>query len=62
MLGTREGALRGLCAVGKEAVKRGVVGIRGIKVVGEEVGRAREMGMETGTAEQAVMVRFAALL
>lgn len=51
MLGTREGALRGLCAVRREAVRRGIVQAGGGKVVGEDSERAREMG------EEAMMVR-----
>jgi transcription initiation factor TFIID subunit 6 len=56
MLGTREGALRGLVAVGKEAVRRGVVQAGGGKVVGEDTDRAKEMGIDTSGVEQAVMV------
>lgn len=56
MLGTREGALRGLVAVGKEAVRRGVVQADGGKIVGEDTDRAKEMGIDTSGVEQAVTV------
>lgn len=56
MLGTREGALRGLVAVGREAVRRGVGRCGGGKVVGDDIDRAREMGMDTSGIEGAVMV------
>lgn len=57
MLGTREGALRGLVAVGREAVRRGIVQAGGGKVVGEDADRAREMGIDTSGIEEAMMVR-----
>ena len=56
MLGTREGALRGLVAVGKEAVRRGVVQAGGGKIVGEDTDRAKEMGIDTSGVEQEVTV------
>lgn len=56
MLGTREGALRGLVSVGKEAVRRGVVQAGGGKIVGEDTERAKEMGIDTTGVEQAMMV------
>ncbi|KAF8333466.1 TATA box binding protein associated factor-domain-containing protein [Cantharellus anzutake] len=55
MLGTREGALRGLTAVGKEAVRRGLVQAGGGTVVGEDMDRATEMGMDTRGVQQAMM-------
>lgn len=58
MLGTREGALRGLVAVGKEAVRRGIVSAGGGKVVGEDCERAGEMGGDTVGVESAMMVRY----
>ena len=57
MLGTREGALRGLVSVGREAVRRGVVQGGGGRVVGEDCERAREMGIDTSGIEEAMMVR-----
>lgn len=57
MLGTREGALRGLVSVGKEAVRRGVVQAGGGKIVGEDTERAKEMGIDTTGVEQAMMVQ-----
>ena len=56
MLGTREGALRGLVAVGKEAVRRGVAQAGGGKIIGEDTDRAKEMGIDTSGVEQAVTV------
>lgn len=56
MLGTREGALRGLISVGREAVKRGLVQASGAKIVSDDMDRAREMGMDTRGVEQALMV------
>ena len=49
VLGTREGALRGISvsAIGKEAVRRGLVKAGGAKVIDDDVRRAREMGMDT---------------
>ncbi len=60
MLGTREGALRGLTAVGKEAVRRGLVQAGGGMIVAEDMDRATEMGMDTRGVQQAMMV-FTAL-
>jgi transcription initiation factor TFIID subunit 6 len=57
MLGTREGALRGLISVGREAVKRGLLQASGGKIVSDDMDRAREMGMDTRGVEQALMVR-----
>jgi transcription initiation factor TFIID subunit 6 len=57
MLGTREGALRGLISVGREAAKRGLVQASGAKIVSDDMDRAREMGMDTRGVEQALMVR-----
>lgn len=57
MLGTREGALRGLTAVGKEAVRRGLVQAGGGIIVAEDMDRAIEMGMDTRGVQQAMMVR-----
>lgn len=48
--GTREGAIRGLVGVGKEAVRKGLVEGGGAKVVGAEVRDANLV--------QSVMVRL----
>ncbi|KAF8315128.1 TAF-domain-containing protein [Clavulina sp. PMI_390] len=61
MLGTREGALRGLIAVGKEAIRRGIVHAGGGKVVGEDTERAKDMGMDTSGVEQAMIDALEAL-
>lgn len=57
MLGTREGAIRGLIGVGKEAVRRGFVQAKCGEIVREESDRARDMGMDVSGADQAIMVR-----
>lgn len=52
--GTREGAIRGLVGVGKEAVRKGLVEGGGAKVVGSEY---EENETENATLIEAVMVR-----
>lgn len=52
--GTREGAVRGLMGVGKEATRKGLVESGGVKVIGEEI--AGESGNESLVA--AVFVCF----
>ena len=54
--GTREGAIRGLVGVGKEAVRKGLVEGGGAKVVGAEW-ESGEGGRSTGLVNS-VMVRF----
>jgi len=54
-LGTREGAVRGLIGVGREAVKRGLIAGGGGKVIGYEIQRARESGEDIQGAEDAIM-------
>jgi len=49
--GTREGAIRGLVGIGKEAVRKGLVDGGGVKVVGSEC-----MPRETGPLVDLVMV------
>lgn len=53
--GTREGAIRGLIGVGKEAVRKGLVEGGGAKVVGSE---CEENEVENATLVVAVMVFF----
>ena len=55
--GTREGAIRGLVGVGKEAVRKGLVEGGGAKVVGAEW-ESGEGGRSTGLINS-VMVRLA---
>jgi transcription initiation factor TFIID subunit 6 len=55
--GTREGAIRGLVGVGKEAVRKGLVEGGGAKVVGAEW-ESGEGGRSTGLVNS-VMVRLA---
>ncbi|TDL30220.1 TAF-domain-containing protein [Rickenella mellea] len=43
--GTREGAVRGLVGVGKEAVRKGLVEGGGAKVIGEELSRGESEGV-----------------
>ena len=57
--GTREGAIRGLVGVGKEAVRKGLVEGGGAKVVGAEW-ESGEGGRSTGLVNS-VMVRLALL-
>jgi transcription initiation factor TFIID subunit 6 len=53
--GTREGAIRGLVGVGKEAVRKGLVEGGGARVVGVECGK--DIGdAEEGSIAEAVMV------
>jgi hypothetical protein len=54
--GTREGAIRGLVGVGKEAVRKGLVEGGGAKVVGAEW-ESGEGGRSTGLVNS-VMVRL----
>lgn len=49
--GTREGAVRGLMGIGKEAIRKGVVEGGGAKVVGSEC-----VPGEQGSLVEAVMV------
>lgn len=42
--GTREGAVMGLTAVGKEAVRQGLLGKNGAKVIGNELTAAKGTG------------------
>jgi transcription initiation factor TFIID subunit 6 len=49
--GTREGAIRGLIGVGKEAIRKGLVEGGGAKVVGSECGNG-----ETGPLVGSVLV------
>ena len=49
--GTREGAIRGLTAVGREAVRKGLVEAGGARIVGEECSPG-----ENSPVVQAVMV------
>ena len=58
--GTREGAIRGLVGVGKEAVRKGLVESGGAKVVGAEW-ESGEGGRSSGLVNS-VMVRLAAFL
>lgn len=51
--GTREGAIRGLMGVGKEAVRKGLVDGGGVRVVGSELNRG-----EAGSLVEAVHVRL----
>lgn len=51
--GTREGAIRGLVGVGKEAVRKGLVEGGGAKVVGSE---CQENEVENATLIEAIMV------
>lgn len=53
-LGTREGAIRGLVGIGKEAVRKGIVEGGGVRIVGEECASSRGEGAD-GVIE-AVMV------
>ena len=57
--GTREGAIRGLVGVGKEAVRKGLVEGGGAKVVGAEW-ESGEGGRSSGLVNS-VMVRLAFL-
>ena len=50
--GTREGAIRGLMGVGKEAIRKGLVEGGGAKVVGNEL-----VPGELGSIVESVMVR-----
>lgn len=52
--GTREGAIRGLMGVGKEAVRKGLVEGGGAKVVGSECAS----DPSSGPLAQSVMVGF----
>jgi len=54
--GTREGAIRGLVGVGKEAVRKGLVEGGGAKVVGAEW---ESEGGESSTLVHSVLVNFA---
>ena len=54
--GTREGAIRGLVGVGKEAVRKGLVEGGGAKVVGAEW---ESEGGENSTLVNSVLVNFA---
>ena len=54
--GTREGAVRGLMGIGKEAIRKGVVEGGGAKVVGSECAPG-----EQGSLVEAVMVSRSAL-
>ena len=58
--GTREGAIRGLVGVGKEAVRKGLVEGGGAKVVGAEW-ESGEGGRSTGLVNS-VMVRLGTFL
>ncbi|TFK34769.1 transcription initiation factor TFIID complex 60 kDa subunit [Crucibulum laeve] len=49
--GTREGAIRGLVGVGKEAVRKGLVESGGAKVVGSECERGVGEGLETAVLD-----------
>ncbi|KAL4081119.1 TATA box binding protein associated factor-domain-containing protein [Scleroderma citrinum] len=53
-LGTREGAIRGLVGIGKEAVRKGVVEGGGIRIVGEECASSRGEGAD-GVIEAVMM-------
>lgn len=55
-LGTREGAIRGLVGIGKEAVRKGVLEGGGARVVGEECAASGGDGVD-GVVD-AVMVRL----
>lgn len=55
-LGTREGAIRGLVGIGKEAVRKGVLEGGGARIVGEECAAAA--GDCVGGVVDAVMVRL----
>lgn len=55
-LGTREGAIRGLVGIGKEAVRKGVLEGGGARVVGEECAASSGDGVD-GVID-AVMVRL----
>lgn len=55
-LGTREGAIRGLVGIGKEAVRKGVLEGGGARVVGEECAVSGGDGVD-GVVD-AVMVRL----
>lgn len=55
-LGTREGAIRGLVGIGKEAVRKGVLEGGGARVVGEECAASGGGGVD-GVVD-AVMVRI----
>lgn len=56
--GTREGAVMGLVAVGKEAVRKGLIGLGGAKHIGNELvtamstGRVRDMIGSEGLREE----------
>lgn len=53
--GTREGAIRGLVGVGKEAVRKGLVEGGGAKVVGNE---CRSGGADSTALMNCVLVSF----
>lgn len=55
--GTREGAIRGLVGIGKEAVRKGLVEGGGVKVVGSECTPG-----ETGPLVDSVMVSIPFIL
>jgi hypothetical protein len=55
--GTREGAIRGLVGIGKEAVRKGLVEGGGVKVVGSECTPG-----ETGPLVDSVMVSMPSIL
>lgn len=56
-IGTREGAIRGLIGVGKEAVRKGLVEGGGAKVIGGEC-TASSWGMEPLVEAAMVSVSF----
>lgn len=56
--GTREGAIRGLVGVGKEAVRKGLIEGGGAKVVGSEC----QDGEGSGALIESVMVRTSPVL
>ncbi|KAI6044858.1 TATA box binding protein associated factor-domain-containing protein [Pisolithus marmoratus] len=53
-LGTREGAIRGLIGIGKEAVKKGILEGGGARIVGEEITASRGEGA-SGVVEAVMM-------
>lgn len=56
--GTREGAIRGLVGVGKEAVRKGLVEGGGAKVVAAECGAERGGDPSSWNLINSVMVRL----
>lgn len=58
--GTREGAIRGLMGIGKEAIRKGVVEGGGAKVIGSECANAME-DRALGTLVEATLVRLSRL-